>query len=38
MRVTKGEVFNVAVDLRNGPKTYIKWEGIILIKENKKQF
>jgi dTDP-4-dehydrorhamnose 3,5-epimerase len=38
VRVTKGEVFDVAVDLRNGSKTYGKWEGIILSEENKKQF
>ena len=38
IRVTKGEVFDVAVDLRNGSKTYGKWEGIILSEENKKQF
>ena len=37
IRVTKGEVFDVAVDLRNGSKTYGKWEGIILSEENKKQ-
>lgn len=38
LRVTKGEVFDVAVDLRNGSKTYGKWTGIILSEENKKQF
>ncbi|MCI1579668.1 MAG: dTDP-4-dehydrorhamnose 3,5-epimerase [Clostridium beijerinckii] len=38
IRVTKGEVFDVAVDLRNGSKTYGNWEGIVLSEENKKQF
>jgi dTDP-4-dehydrorhamnose 3,5-epimerase len=38
VRVTKGEVFDVAVDLRSGSLTYGKWEGIILTEENKKQF
>lgn len=38
IRVGKGEVFDVAVDLRNGSKTYGKWEGIILSEENKKLF
>ena len=38
VRVIKGEVFDVAVDLRPGSKTYGKWEGVILSEENKKQF
>jgi dTDP-4-dehydrorhamnose 3,5-epimerase len=38
VRVIKGEVFDVAVDLRNDSTTYGKWEGIILSEENKKQF
>lgn len=38
VRVTKGEVFDVAVDLRTGSETYGKWEGVILSEENKKQF
>lgn len=38
VRVTKGEVFDVAVDLRKGSPTYGQWEGIILTEENKKQF
>lgn len=37
VRVTRGKVFDVAVDLRIGSKTYGKWEGIILSDENKKQ-
>lgn len=38
VRVTKGEVFDVAVDLRNGSPTYSQWVGVILSEENKKQF
>lgn len=38
VRVLEGEVFDVAVDLRKGSKTYGKWVGVILSKENKKQF
>lgn len=38
VRVTKGEVFDVAVDLRVGSSTYGHWEGVILNEENKKQF
>lgn len=38
VRVTKGEVFDVAVDLRKGSKTYGKWFGVRLSEENKKQF
>ena len=38
VRVIKGEVFDVAVDLRKDSTTYRKWEGIILTEENKKQF
>lgn len=38
VRVTKGEVFDVAVDLRTGSPTYGQWEGVILNAENKKQF
>lgn len=38
VRVTKGEVFDVAVDLRTGSPTYGQWEGVILSDENKKQF
>ena len=38
IRVTRGEVFDVAVDLRNGSPTYRQWEGVILSEENKKQF
>lgn len=38
VRVIKGTVFDVAVDLRSGSKTYGKWFGIELSEENKKQF
>lgn len=38
VRVIKGEVFDVAVDLRKGSKTFGKWFGIKLTEENKKQF
>ena len=38
VRCLKGEVFDVAVDLRPGSKTYGKWEGVILSEENKKMF
>ena len=37
VRVIKGEVFDVVVDLRFGSKTYGKWHGEILTEENKKQ-
>ena len=38
VRVIKGEVFDVAVDLREGSPTYGQWEGYILSAENMKQF
>lgn len=38
VRVIKGEVFDVAVDLREGSPTFGKWHGILLSEENKKQF
>lgn len=38
VRVIKGEVFDVAVDLRAGSVTYGKWYGVVLSEENKKQF
>ena len=38
VRVIKGSVFDVAVDLRYGSKTYGKWYGVELTEENKKQF
>ena len=38
VRVIKGSVFDVAVDLRAGSKTYGQWYGVELTEENKKQF
>ena len=38
VRVIKGSVFDVAVDLRAGSPTYGKWHGELLTEENKKQF
>ena len=38
VRVIKGRVFDVAVDLRKGSATYGKWYGVELTEENKKQF
>lgn len=38
VRVIRGEVFDVAVDLRAGSETYGKWFGLALSAENKKQF
>ena len=38
VRVIKGRVFDVAVDLRSGSATYGKWYGVELTEENKKQF
>lgn len=37
VRVIKGEVFDVGVDLREGSETYGEWFGAILSDENKKQ-
>ncbi len=38
VRVIKGEVYDVAVDLREGSDTFGKWYGVLLSEENKKQF
>ena len=38
VRVIKGEVYDVAVDLRKGSPTYGQWEGVHLSAENKRQF
>jgi dTDP-4-dehydrorhamnose 3,5-epimerase len=37
VRVTQGEVFDVAVDIRKDSKTYGQWIGQILSAENKRQ-
>ena len=37
VRVTQGEVFDVAVDIRPGSPTYGQWVGEILSAENKRQ-
>jgi dTDP-4-dehydrorhamnose 3,5-epimerase len=37
VRVAQGEVFDVAVDLRKGSKTFGRWVGEILSATNKKQ-
>ncbi len=38
VRVIKGKVFDVAVDLRAGSPTFGKWHGELLSEENKRQF
>ena len=38
VRVIRGSVFDVAVDLRKGSETYGKWYGIELSAENHRQF
>ena len=38
VRVIKGSVFDVAVDLRSDSSTYGKYFGVLLSEENKKQF
>ena len=38
VRVVKGSVYDVAVDLRDSSPTYLKWYGVELSEDNKKQF
>ena len=38
VRCLKGEVYDVAVDLRPGSETFGKWFGVTLSEENKKMF
>ncbi len=38
VRVIKGEVYDVAVDLREGSPTFGKYVGVVLSEENKRQF
>jgi dTDP-4-dehydrorhamnose 3,5-epimerase len=38
VRVIKGAVYDVAVDLREGSSTFGKWHAELLTEENKKQF
>jgi len=38
VRVVRGEVYDVAVDIRKGSATFGEWEGVILSEDNKKQF
>ena len=37
LRVTRGEIFDVAVDIRRGSPQYAQWVGVRLSAENKKQ-
>lgn len=38
VRVIKGEVYDVAVDIRADSPTFGRWYGVVLSEENKKQF
>lgn len=38
VRCTRGSIYDVAVDLREGSTTYKEWVGVELNSENKKQF
>ncbi|XTZ39829.1 dTDP-4-dehydrorhamnose 3,5-epimerase [Salmonella enterica] len=38
VRVVRGEVYDVAVDIRKDSPSYGRWEGVVLSEQNKKQF
>jgi len=38
VRVVRGEVYDVALDIRKGSATFGEWEGVTLSEDNKKQF
>jgi len=38
IRCIRGEIFDVAVDLRQGSETFGKWQGVYLSEESKKMF
>ena len=38
VRVVRGEVYDVAIDIRAGSATYGQWEAVVLSDKNKKQF
>ena len=38
IRCVKGEIFDVAIDLRQSSNTFCEWTGIFLNEKNKKQF
>ena len=38
VRVVRGEVYDVAVDIRRESDTFGQWESVVLSEENKKQF
>ena len=38
VRVVRGEVYDVALDIREGSATFGEWEGVTLSEDNKKQF
>lgn len=38
VRCIRGEILDVAVDIRKGSKTFGRWQGIVLSEENKKMF
>ena len=38
IRCLKGEIFDVAIDLRQSSNTFCEWTGIFLSEKNKKQF